>query len=327
MSHDHRAGETTLAATRILEHEHQAIHRVVAAMAGLADELERGSEARAETLDDLISFLRVFVDQCHHAKEDQSLFPLLESRGVPSGGCPVGALAHEHERGRALAVQLAEAAGAYRAQNSGAKPALIRTLRELVDLYPGHIWKEDYLLIPMANKILSGEDQNRLAEAFEEVEQQIGPGVHERMEIFPASLERAVLRLAEARGAGVAPIRTPEPTDNSVLEFNLNEYIERLQHEKNWLAGRNSQTIVKYPDFRIVLTILRAGSRLHEHHAAGSISVQTVRGHIRMHAGDRSVDLPAGHVIALDRAVAHDVEAVEESAFLLTIAWPPSGGG
>lgn len=32
--------------------------------------------------------------------------------------------------------------------------------------------------------------------------------------------------------------------------------------------------------------------------------------------------LPAGHMLALERALPHDVEALEDSAFLLTIAWP-----
>ncbi len=315
--------QTALAATGILEHEHLVIHRVVAAMARLADELEQGSDPTPQTLDDLISFLRVFVDQCHHAKEDRWLFPMLEAKGIPSGGCPMGALEHEHERGRALVAQLSEATQSYKAQGpAAAKPQLIRTLRELVDLYPGHIWKEDYMLLPMANKVLSEEDHGRLAEQFGEVEAQIGPGVHERMEAFPATLERAVGRLAEARGAGVAPVRTPEPTSAPVLAFDVNECIERLTRERNWQAGRDSQTIVKYADFRIVLTVLRAGSHLHEHQAAGPISVQTVRGHIRMHADGQVVDLPAGHVLALDRALPHDVEALEDSAFLLTIAWP-----
>lgn len=41
-----------------------------------------------------------------------------------------------------------------------------------------------------------------------------------------------------------------------------------------------------------------------------------------MHADGRVIDLPMGHVLALDGAVPHDVEALEDSAFLLTIAWP-----
>ena len=35
---------------------------------------------------------------------------------------------------------------------------------------------------------------------------------------------------------------------------------------------------------------------------------------------EETVDLPVGHVVTLLGDVAHDVEAVEESAFLLTIA-------
>ncbi len=326
MPHEHGTGQAALAATGILEHEHLIVHRVVAAMARLADELEHGSDPTAQVLDDLASFLQVFVDQCHHAKEDRWLFPMLEAKGIPAAGCPIGALEHEHERGRALGARLSDAVHSYKAQGlATARPLLIRTLRDLVDLYPGHIWKEDYLLLPMANKVLSAEDQRKLAEEFEQVEAQIGPGVHERMEAVPAVLERAAGRMAETRGAGVAPVRTPEPTGSSVLEFDVNEYIEKLTREQNWQAGRDSQTIVKYPDFRIVLTVLRAGSYLHEHHAAGPISVHTVRGHIRMHADGRAIDLPSGHVLALDRAVPHDVEAVEDSAFLLTIAWPVSG--
>lgn len=37
---------------------------------------------------------------------------------------------------------------------------------------------------------------------------------------------------------------------------------------------------------------------------------------------EQTVELPAGHLLALGRALPHDVEAVEDSAFLLSIAWP-----
>jgi hypothetical protein len=38
---------------------------------------------------------------------------------------------------------------------------------------------------------------------------------------------------------------------------------------------------------------------------------------------ERVVDLPAGNLLALDQCVSHDVEASEDSAFLLTLSWPP----
>jgi len=71
----------------------------------------------------------------------------------------------------------------------------------------------------------------------------------------------------------------------------------------------------------VVLTVLKSNARLHERKAAGRISVQTIAGHIRMHVESKALDLPADHLLVLERAIAHDVEALEDSAFLLTIAW------
>jgi len=121
-----------------------------------------------------------------------------------------------------------------------------------------------------------------------------------------------------SRGAA----RAPEPTEGPSLTFDLADQIRQLRQERYWQSGRNSKTVVKYPDFRIVLTAMQANTTIHEHHSAGRNSVQTVECHLRMHAGGKEFDLPAGHVLVLDRAMPHDVAAIEDSAFLLTIAWP-----
>ena len=120
--------------------------------------------------------------------------------------------------------------------------------------------------------------------------------------------------------------RTVEPTAGVFLEFDLNAQIEQLKHEPAWQNGRNAKTIVKYPDFRIVLMLMKANTRIEEHHADGRISVQTIAGHIRMHVAGKDFDLPVGHLLALDHEVRHDVEALEDSAFLLTIARPVGSG-
>lgn len=120
--------------------------------------------------------------------------------------------------------------------------------------------------------------------------------------------------------------RAPEATAGPSLTFDLSEQIHELREESYWQSGRNAKTLVKYDDFRIVLIALQANTTIHEHHAAGRISVQTIKGHLRMHAGGKKFDLPAGQVLVLDRGMAHDVVAVEDSAFLLTIAWPQGPG-
>lgn len=120
-------------------------------------------------------------------------------------------------------------------------------------------------------------------------------------------------------------VRTPGPLGNPMLTFDLNGEIKQLREENSWQGGRDSKTLVKNQDFRIVLTVLKANALLHEHKATGRISVQVLSGHIQMHVQDKVFDLPAGHLLALDRAVPHDVKALEDSAFLLTIAWPEEG--
>jgi quercetin dioxygenase-like cupin family protein len=110
----------------------------------------------------------------------------------------------------------------------------------------------------------------------------------------------------------------------SMLQFNLTSELDQLHRDESWLhpTGRSSKTLVKYPDLRIVLIAMKANTRMHEHAAAGRISVHSLNGHIRLHLPEQVVDLPVGHLLALDQCVPHDVEAAEDSAFLLTLSWP-----
>jgi quercetin dioxygenase-like cupin family protein len=106
------------------------------------------------------------------------------------------------------------------------------------------------------------------------------------------------------------------------LEFDIAWEVEQLRRETGWQSGQNAKTLVKYNGLRIVLIALRAGSTLPAHQTEGQISIQSVAGHIRVRAQGRSFELRPGGLLALDQGSRHDVEAIEESAFLLTIAWP-----
>lgn len=106
------------------------------------------------------------------------------------------------------------------------------------------------------------------------------------------------------------------------MEFDLPAEIHRLHTETTWSTGQNAKTLVKYDDFRIVLTALQENTRVPEHKTEGRISVQVLSGHIQVRASGRTFSLRAGGLLALDQDLPHEIEALEESAFLLTIAWP-----
>jgi len=107
-----------------------------------------------------------------------------------------------------------------------------------------------------------------------------------------------------------------------LLNFDLNREIQQLRSEGRWQSGHTAKTLVKYSDFRMVLVAIKAGGRMMQHRTEGRISIHNLTGHIRIHASEQAVELPAGHMLALERDIPHDVEALVDSAFLLTIAWP-----
>lgn len=164
--------------TDILEEEHRIIEKIVKAMSILIKRLEADKNIGVEDLQNISEFMRIFGDKCHHGKEEKELFPLLEKRGVPIQGCPIATLTHEHEMGRNLVKGLVEATVSYKKKDFSAKEGLLKQLHGLINLYPNHIWKEDYLLFPMTNKILNDSEQKDLQNKFELVEKDIGPDTH-----------------------------------------------------------------------------------------------------------------------------------------------------
>jgi len=184
---------TATKSTKVLEQEHQTIQKVVATMSVVADRLDTGHNVEAAILRDISTFLHDFSEECHHAKEERFLFPLLEARGIPASGCPIAVLHNEHEKGRALLAQLDDATQAF-LTSGAAKDALGITLRTLVRLYVDHIWKEEYLLLPMADKVLSENDHAMLCEQFDSIEAGLGAGKHQQLEQLSARLEHALAK-------------------------------------------------------------------------------------------------------------------------------------
>ena len=107
-----------------------------------------------------------------------------------------------------------------------------------------------------------------------------------------------------------------------LMEFDLPAEIDRLHSETTWSTGQNARTLVKYDDLRVVLTALRAKARIPEHKTEGRIAVHVLSGHLHVRAAGRTFNLRPGSLLTLDHGMPHDVEALEDSAFLLNIAWP-----
>jgi quercetin dioxygenase-like cupin family protein len=132
----------------------------------------------------------------------------------------------------------------------------------------------------------------------------------------------AQTKTSERLGTGHKTIEGTLSTPS--LQLDISQEIAQLRQEDSWLrgTGRSSKTLVKHADLRIVLISMKANTRMHEHKATARISIQTISGHVRLNLAEQTVDLPAGQQLVLDQCLPHEVEALADSAFLLTLSWP-----
>jgi quercetin dioxygenase-like cupin family protein len=107
-----------------------------------------------------------------------------------------------------------------------------------------------------------------------------------------------------------------------MAQFDLVKEIADSEQKKPWQSGHNARTLFKKHDFRIVLITMEDAARMKQHHADGTISIQVLKGQIRVTIQGKPHDLHVGHLFTLAASVRHDVESIGESAFLLTISWP-----
>ena len=99
------------------------------------------------------------------------------------------------------------------------------------------------------------------------------------------------------------------------------EQIDAARHAK---AGRAAHTIHGGADVSLRQTVLAlaAGRSLGEHGSPGEATLQVLCGRVLLTAGSDQWELTAGGHVAIPR-MRHDLEALEDSAVLLTVATLP----
>lgn len=162
-------------ATQDLRKEHEAILYVLQ----ILDKMMLSNakeEALIQYYRELVNFLKIFADKCHHGKEENYLFEELVKSGVPKDGGPIGVMLHEHTEGREYIALMNTATEA------GDLIEFNKNAIKYSDLLKNHIAKENNVLFPLADKLFEEQKQDELFERFEKHEEKvIGHGVHEEL--------------------------------------------------------------------------------------------------------------------------------------------------
>jgi quercetin dioxygenase-like cupin family protein len=111
------------------------------------------------------------------------------------------------------------------------------------------------------------------------------------------------------------------PRAGEMVSFNVMEEAARLRAKPEWLSrDRLAASLVKDDALNILLVVLKKSVRLTEHRTKGPVAVYVLFGSVRFFAGSEEVELSSGSMAALDRNIAHTLEALEESTVLITTA-------
>jgi hemerythrin-like domain-containing protein len=176
--------------------EHEAVQLTLRVLEKISTTIDRSDKiANGDHVDSLLEFFGVFVDKCHHGKEEKLLFPALEEVGVGNEGGPIGVMLDEHRQGRELVGLMRAAMTQYRQGETAAAARFSKAAKAYIDLLHRHIEKENNVLFSIADQHLSKDKLSELKKGFDRIEtDEIGAGRHAEFHRVLENLEKVYLQ-------------------------------------------------------------------------------------------------------------------------------------
>jgi hemerythrin-like domain-containing protein len=183
-------------ATNLLRHEHETILRMLDATEEMARRLEHNQNVSPDKLNAAVEFFSLYAHQLHRDKEERLFFPLLADRGLhQSAGC-IGLMLAEHEEGEAAFKAMWEMAVAYSNGDDEASPEWAKAARVYCAVLRNHIHREDDVLFPMAERMLTDDDVEQLHQEFAKVDDKNRrTGIADRLQELESELREFVTTL------------------------------------------------------------------------------------------------------------------------------------
>ena len=178
-----------------LELEHRWIGSMANSLETLLADARTSNQLPREAYD-LLSLYESFADGRHQDKEERVLFLELLDAAQDRDRDVLGRLIADHEAERAhMAKMRVNLLGAVYGE-PGCVQDFLREASAYVDLHQAHMRREEEILLPMDERLLTPEADERVARGFEEIEG--GPG-------DPHAVEEQIKRLLHRIGLPTPP--------------------------------------------------------------------------------------------------------------------------
>lgn len=157
MSHD---------ALQVIREEHSAIAAMLRSL-GMLIRFGPGEKPQRffETVRWMLFYIDEFPEQHHHRNESQFLFPLLMT-GAPELKPVIDRLEIDHENGERRVRELQHLLAAWEVIGESRRPVFESAFDEYLHFYLDHMRIEETKLLPVAQRLLSGQERRTLDERF-----------------------------------------------------------------------------------------------------------------------------------------------------------------
>jgi hemerythrin-like domain-containing protein len=152
----------------IIRDEHRSIAAILHGMEYLVQRIRaRRKKVDPRVFHAMLYYLDTFSERMHHPKEDQYLFKAMRERSAEADA-HIADLEEDHARGEDALRRLAQCLIRYEEGGEQEFPAFEREVENFVRNYRDHMRKEEDVLFPLAQRLLSAADWQAIDRAFEE---------------------------------------------------------------------------------------------------------------------------------------------------------------
>ena len=149
--------------------EHRLIEKIIPILEAELERLQGDGEPNPYLIEYAVDFFRTYADRTHHGKEEDILFRELKGKQLEDKHTRImKELEEEHVIARANVKALLEAKDRWVKGDVAALEEIKTRLRNLIELYPKHIYKEDKeFFFPIEQYFIPQELEAMLQESYE----------------------------------------------------------------------------------------------------------------------------------------------------------------